>query len=128
MCGVGTVTAPAGRVARLGGRDAAARHLWRSVTLTHRAGTMSGHVCPACSQAREAAGSWGPSAVEGAYAGHLDATGQDAAMLRARIHDGVAPPLPTFGALVVDAMTAGAAVPAPSSEPWAHLRRVVDRL
>jgi hypothetical protein len=51
----------------------------------------------------------------GAYAGHLDATGQDAAMLRAWIHDGVAPPLPTFGALVVDAVTAGAAVPAPSS-------------
>lgn len=127
LCGVASVNRAAFEVARRGGVEETALAVWRSVNTApvalggHGPNSITGHVCPACANAIDDAGSVGPSARGRAVVDHVRRTKghQRADRLRSLLSDDFPPTLPGWGAVP------GAR---PSAEPWAHLRRVIDRL
>jgi hypothetical protein len=123
VCGVAAVEVPAAQVARWGGRDAAAREVWRPVTLTHRADRISGHVYPPCASGREGgrlvgAGRGGAGLHQASGRHRPDPAGSQAAGPDHRRQPAAAAP---YGVAVAAAVTSGLAVPAPSEQPWGHL-------
>ncbi|MFD0806147.1 hypothetical protein ACFQ0K_08630 [Nocardioides caeni] len=132
LCGVGEVTVPAAQVARVGGREAAQRLVWRTLSASpgnlggqRGPARVTGHVCPPCSEALDSVGAVGPTALERALAEHLTATGREAAAqrLRAALAHAVGrvPGLTGWGALVYAARARHATPPRPNAQPWAHL-------
>lgn len=132
LCGVCAVTVTAAEVARVGGREAARRLAWQTLstspaTLGGRGAPVrvAGHVCPPCSDALASVGAVGPTALERALAEHLTTTGREEAARRLRAalaqSVGTVPGLTGWGALVFATRRRNLTPPRPNAEPWQHL-------
>ncbi len=119
MCGVAAVRVAAVQVEREGGPQVSARTVWRSITTANRLGgrpgpdLLRGYLCPACSDAVDAVGAVGPTAMERAVVAHLGLSAK-----------GPVPP-------VLDGLVGWAGLPGdppPNAQPWDHcdLSRVVE--
>jgi hypothetical protein len=127
LCGVGSVILPAATVLSLGGRKAAARSVWRPLLSTPAslggpgsAERIAGHTCPDCTDALDAEGAVGPSAMERALVAHLRATGrEDEATVLASVDvDGLA----GWGAVAYLARRRGEASLSANRLAWEHVR------
>jgi hypothetical protein len=127
LCGITNISRPALEVSRRGSAGATQLATWRAISTTHEAlgGRQSpqrvrGHVCPACSDAIDEVGALGWSARGHALVAHVHATrgDQQARSLRTRLASDLSPAVPAWAAVGQP----------PNAQPWAHLRRVIDRL
>jgi hypothetical protein len=125
LCGVGHVDLPAAQVLRLGGREAAQRAVWRRLTTTpatlglEGSARIHGHVCPDCADAIDRVGAVGPTACARAVVAYVRRCSEEkATRLRTMLSGEYAPSVPAWAALSLP----------PRDEPWAHVRRVTDRL
>lgn len=126
LCGVATISRSAIEVAHGGGSAVVGAQVWTTVTATPAAlgaggpDHINGHLCPPCSDAIEAEGAIGPSALGRAVVEHVRRTlGEErATRLRSRLTDDFPPTLPAWGGLHAE----------PNREPWSHLGSAVDVL
>lgn len=124
LCGVGAVALPAARVVQLGGPERAADETWIGpVTVTRRADSLVGWLCPPCAAAYRQEGSWGASTIERAVLAHLEATGraEDATALRGRLTGGERPVWPSYLDLFHRATTRRQPPPRPSAQRFGLL-------
>lgn len=126
LCGVRAIERSAIEVTQRGGLAAVARAVWRPVlTSVHALGRrgpdqVSGHVCPACSEAITDAGGIGQHAIGNAVLAHVQHTRGEtkARRLQSLLMDDFPMHLLGWGALNAR----------PSGTPWFHLVKVLDRL
>jgi hypothetical protein len=125
LCGVASVERSAIEVARRGGVEAAGVWTFWTVPPVALGGAgpdlIGGHTCPDCTRAIEEDGAVGWPARAQALVSHLSSIGEDkkADRLRRECEGDFPPRLPAWRA---DPKAR------PSAQPWAHLRRVIDRL
>jgi hypothetical protein len=121
FCGVGSVPMPPLEVARRGGRENAARTVWRSVVAQpkafggHGSDMVDGFVCPPCSEALDGAGSVNRACAR-AFEEHARSNG-------IRVPSGLYD-LYADGHPVVVPGWASLGTRTPNVEPWAHV--VID--
>jgi hypothetical protein len=127
LCGVGSVALSAATVLALEGRKAAARSVWRPLLSTPAslggpgsAERIAGHTCPDCTDALDAEGAVGPSAMERALIAYLRSSGRDDdAMKLASVDvDGLA----GWGALAYVARRRGEPALVANRVAWGHIR------
>lgn len=127
FCGIASVQRSAAEVARRGGPDKAAEYVWTRVTTTATAlgirgpRRMVGDVCPDCARALEQTGAVGLEARAQALASYVARTSMKKAERLRDLVEGQRPPTLPAWAVAVSPLR-------PNARPWAHLRRVVDRL
>lgn len=111
LCGLAAIEKSAIEVTRRGGVQATAFAVWESVP--------RGHACPNCVEAVQKAGGLGRTAVEWAVLNYLRRTNErKSRRLLTMLDDDLAPRLvPWFDSGAI-----------PNDEPFAHLRKVLERL